>query len=195
MKSKFNLLKKNVMIDLETLASTPDSAILSIGACKFDHTGIVDTFYRNIKMSSANRYDLRIDPATIDWWADQLEMNGSSMDALFKNSIGLARALYEFNEWYGDSSLITWSKGSDFDLVIMRHAYEKVSDIDNLDIVQPWNFKHGLCFRTMMELFADFPGLKPEFTGTVHNALDDAKWQSQYLINIWNAWSVVEESC
>lgn len=193
MKSKFNLLKKNAMIDLETLASTPDSAILSIGACKFDHTGIVDTFYRNIKMSSAKRYDLCIEQETLAWWADQLEMNGSSMDALFKNSTGLARALYDFNEWYGPDSRITWSKGSDFDLVIMRNAYKQVRRVDDLDIKEPWNFKHGLCCRTMMELFADFPGMKPENEGTVHNALDDATWQAKYLINIWHAWAAVEE--
>ena len=36
----------HLMIDLETLATTPEAAVLTIGACKFDPRGntIADTF-------------------------------------------------------------------------------------------------------------------------------------------------------
>ena len=58
------------MVDLETLATTPDAAILTIGACKFDPRGnnITDQYYERIDLDSQNR---RIDENTIEWWSKQ----------------------------------------------------------------------------------------------------------------------------
>ena len=60
----------HLMIDLETLATTPEAAVLTIGACKFDPRGntIADTFYERIDVDSQDR---DINPSTIEWWSKQ----------------------------------------------------------------------------------------------------------------------------
>lgn len=184
--ARFNLLRPNCMIDLETLSSYFDAGILSIGATKFDHTGILDEFYVNIKLSSVKKYGLDIDKKTLEWWAEQKD---EALEALFKQAIPLDAALKQFNEWFGKDSMPTYSKGVDFDTVIMREAYRKVRQHDNIELYEPWSFRDGLCARTMFEVFGTVPGLKPDFEGTAHNALDDARWQSQFIINIWNVWA------
>ena len=45
-----------VMIDLETLALTPDAAILQIGAVKFDNTGI-GGYFDSGAISLQNHFD------------------------------------------------------------------------------------------------------------------------------------------
>ena len=45
-----------VMIDLETLALTPDAAILQIGAVKFDNTGILGAAARRSPRAIVGRW-------------------------------------------------------------------------------------------------------------------------------------------
>ena len=63
----------HLMIDLETLATTPDAAILTIGACKFDprSNDIDATFYERIQLDSQENYDRTINEDTLAWWSKQ----------------------------------------------------------------------------------------------------------------------------
>ena len=71
----------HLMIDLETLATTPDAAILTIGACKFDPYGDdrdkatrkMPTFYRRVELKSNVDLGRRVDESTLRWWCDQSE--------------------------------------------------------------------------------------------------------------------------
>ena len=60
----------HLMIDLETLATTPEATVLTIGACKFDPNGntIDDTLYMRVEIDSQDR---DIDPNTLEWWSKQ----------------------------------------------------------------------------------------------------------------------------
>jgi hypothetical protein len=62
---------RHVMIDLETMGTTPQSAIVSIGAIVFDpRYGKVskETFYRELDWEDQERH---ICPETTAWWKDQ----------------------------------------------------------------------------------------------------------------------------
>ena len=63
----------HLMIDLETLATTPDAAILTIGACKFDprSNDIDATFYERIQLDTQENYDRTINEDTLAWWSKQ----------------------------------------------------------------------------------------------------------------------------
>lgn len=180
----FNLLKPNVMIDLETLGVHFDSGILSIGAVKFDYSGILDRFYVNVKLSSTKKYGFYIDPETLKWWGEQ---NPGAIESLFQNAIPLESALERFNEWYGPDSIPIWSNGADFDQVIMRNAYRVVGR------VEPWKYWDGHCFRTLKELIDP----NREFCPTkevAHNALEDSENQAVWAINMWKIWAGTVES-
>ena len=69
----------HLMIDLETLATSTDAAVLTIGACKFDPKGDdrdkatrnMPTFYRRIDLQSNLDLGRRVDENTLRWWCDQ----------------------------------------------------------------------------------------------------------------------------
>ena len=71
----------DIMIDLETLNTTPDSTILTIGAVKFDPFGSeikepkMDSFYVKVDLDSCDRIGLTTNDDTIAWWANQLKMH------------------------------------------------------------------------------------------------------------------------
>ena len=74
-------MTKHLMIDIETLATTPDAAILTIGAVKFDPYGDdrdkatrrAETFYKRIDLDSNVELGRTINEDTLRWWCDQSE--------------------------------------------------------------------------------------------------------------------------
>lgn len=175
----FDLLRPNCMIDLETLATSFDAGIVSIGAVKFDHSGILDEFYVNIKLKSIHQHGLRIDPETLKWWGEQ---DPKALESLFSKAVLIEHALSSFKQWYGSSSMHTWSNGATFDLVIMNNAFKVVGD------KEPWEYHHGLCFRTLRTLIDPKKKLAPNIE-IAHNALHDAKAQALHMIAMWHAWA------
>ena len=107
------------MVDLETLATTPDAAILTIGACKFDPYGktITDQFYERIDLDSQNRH---IDENTIAWWSKQdkkIQEDAFGEGGRIKLSEAMKK-LYRF----GLGTKNIWSHGSIFDVVILENV-------------------------------------------------------------------------
>lgn len=161
-----------VMIDLETISQRKNAAIISIGAVKFNATEIVSEFYINIDPKSCKELGLHIDPKTIEWWRGQ---SPEAIAALSVDKQHIGVALTKFAEWYGPKSLPTWGNGVSFDNVILENAYQIAN------IMVPWKYYHERCFRTVTNLF-NIKVPKPE--GTLHNALDDARNQTQWLQKI-----------
>ena len=167
---------KHCMLDLETMSSRSNAAIVSIGACKFSVAhGIEDTFYINIKLSSSMASGLHIDGDTVMWWMNQ---NDSARNALNTDQFDLTYALDAFTNWF-DKTTYLWGNGATFDNVVLANAYKAVG------FEQPWNFRNDSCYRTMKNMF-------PKITienrkGTHHNALDDAVYQAEHLIKIFES--------
>lgn len=167
----------NVMLDLETMSTASNAAIVSIGAVKFSLNDdspnpVVDTFYTTVDAKSCAAVGLEISKATVEWWAKQPR---SVMDSLRKDAIPLAEALTKFSKWYGSTSLPTWGCGASFDNVIMGNAYEAVK------LNRPWKYWHDRCYRTMKEIVKLPEDVRQ---GTYHNALDDALHQTNHLLKI-----------
>ena len=70
----------DIMIDIETLAVTPDATILTIAAQCFDplSSGYIDKqYYARVTLESQE--DRRIDDITVDWWRKQPEAAAEAM--------------------------------------------------------------------------------------------------------------------
>lgn len=174
-KIKHNSL--NFMLDIETYGTTPDSVIRSIGCVAFSPQGIVDEFYRVLSEDQSGRV---IQKETYNWWKSQPE----EAQAAFRveNKETLQEALLLLSEFisgasrgYSNTVSGVWGCGSDFDNVIVAHAYRQ------LGIDMPWKFWENRCYRTMKSLA---PKLKIQRQGVFHNALDDAKSQALHLLQI-----------
>ena len=76
---------KHVMIDLETLGTVADAAILSIGAVKFElESQAIDDagFYASVSIDSNLEMKRRIQEDTLIWWMKQ----GESAQGVFHES-------------------------------------------------------------------------------------------------------------
>lgn len=171
----------NVMLDLETLGTTPGCVVLSIGAVEFDpDTGELGReYYDTINQSSSLAVGLETDLDTVAWWKKQsLEAQKVLYATHEDNGTQIAPALAGFAEFLAPcgKSLCVWGNGSDFDQPILAAAYKAVGQ------KTPWLFWNNRCYRTLKNI-------KPEIAlsrvGTYHNALDDAKSQALHAIAIF----------
>lgn len=174
----------DVMCDLETMGTAPDSPIVAIGAVTFneDTESIGEFFYRNVDLQSCVEMGARIDGDTVMWWLKQSE---DARRRLQKDRVHINQALTEFKAWcekYAGNvkAVKLYGCGSDFDNVILSEHYRRAK------IEPPWLFTGSRCFRTlkarhpMPEWVAD-PANR---VGVYHNATDDCVFQIHYLFAI-----------
>lgn len=172
------------MIDLETLATTADAVILSIGAVRFDlDAGLVfdepeSVFYRSIAIDSQPAR--KITGSTLAWWMMQSEQ---ARAVFVEPTSSILDALCDLTQWVDPqpgTQPNVWSNGADFDLPMLNHVYEQES------WEPPWKPYAGRCYRT----YKNLPGaraVKVERQGLHHNALDDAIFQARHLCAIHQA--------
>jgi len=169
----------HLMIDLETLGTGVDSAFISIGAVFFDpetkEQG--ESFYRNVDWQSCIDEGRTIDVNTIKWWFKQ---SNEAREALLVEGQALPFVLNEFESFIKTNSKkpIVWGNGSSFDISIMEHAYR------NYINKCPWDFWNVRDVRTIKDL-SQGKYIIPNFIGTKHNALADAKHQAEYVSEMW----------
>lgn len=168
--------KENIMIDLETLGTSPDSAILSIGAVTFDKDGIGDEFYVNVDLKSSIKVGASIDPETVYWWLSQSCEAGI---ILSKDRLNVTPALDRLSEFFRNCSdnVKVWANSPSFDCVMLHNYFKRIGYSES-----PWRFYNERDFRTFLAL-TNAERVKPD---VVHNALEDAKAQAQTIINYWN---------
>ena len=66
-----DVYSRHVVLDLETLSTRSNAAIVSIGAVAIENLEVVDEFYVNVDPSTCKEAGLHIDPLTVEWWAEQ----------------------------------------------------------------------------------------------------------------------------
>ena len=154
-----------LMLDIETLGTEPGCAIVSVGACYFDESGVGDTFLREVSLSSCGAAGLDIDHDTLAWWGDQPL---SVRESLWRGR-PLATVLRVFSDFAEDATEV-WAKPPRFDCEILAAAYE-TTGVDG----PPWEHWQTRDVRALkaLPIDPDTPDI-----GTDHDALDDAREQA-----------------
>lgn len=167
---------KYCVVDLETMGTGGNTAIISIGACLCDvgqRAGSAGQFYRNVSLDSSLKAGLKVTASTINWW---LRQEGKARDALFSpEPSALQDALFAFSEFFRLSGA-QYLVGNDpsFDNAILADAYAACR------LRQPWRYHANRCLRTYRSLCAqDVENMA--FSGTEHNALHDAVHEADIL--------------
>ncbi len=162
------------MIDIESLDTTPNCVILSIGAVRFDPkgSGVVEKLELKPTVEDQTEiYNRSINDDTIRWWSEQ---NPEALEEAFSEEGRIPFAecmeiLYKFC-W---NRRAVWSNGAPFDLVVMENAWRQVSEKPN---PIPWPFWSMRDTRTLWEI----TGVKLKDGGhvTSHKAVEDAERQA-----------------
>ncbi len=179
---------KHIMIDLETMGTIPGSAILSCGAVAFDpFTGEIDTentFYRNISIDSNLKLGMKIAGDTLEWW---LAQNSEALKMLFEDSIVVSEFLSHFTNWWGRrDGIFPWSHGASFDITLLETMFRMAKEYPGGSKLPdfPWKFWDVRDTRTIFHAAWPLAGKPQGITreGTHHNALDDAIYQAQCVV-------------
>lgn len=176
---------ENIMLDLETMGTNPDSAVVAIGACEFSYPdGIGRKFYAVIDPGEAGKIG-SIDGNTFAWWCTQ----SAEARKIFGDKSAWQSpkvAAMNFGMWCDQGIDIRhrkmWGNGSDFDNVLLTHMYKQVG------LPRPWRYNMSRCFRTLKDGFtSDHLNTlweKHSVGLTHHNALDDAVRQALIAIDL-----------
>lgn len=161
-------MNTDIMIDLETLATSPNAAVLTIGAVKFDPFGdelrepSCEKFYVRVDLDSCDRIGLVTNDDTIAWWANQSK---EAQDEAFSpdNRVDIVDAMHQLYKFCWGAKRV-WSHGAAFDVVICEHIFGKIQK------AVPWKFWEVRCTRTLFDI-----GINPERPPVLkHHALEDA---------------------
>ena len=171
-------MNTDIMIDLETLATTPNAAVLTIGAVRFDPFGedmkepTADSFYVRVDLDSCDAIGLEVSPDTLDWWAKQ---DQSAQDEAFgtEGRIPVSDAMNQLYKFCWGAKRV-WSHGAGFDVPICENIFRK------LNKAVPWNFWQVRDTRTIYDLGIE--SRRPEVLK--HHALHDAYSQAVGVQNI-----------
>lgn len=166
---------RHVMIDLETMGKTPESAIVSIGAVIFDprYGKVSDTtFYRELDWEDQDRL---VCSDTQEWWAKQSPKAKAALHGLD----ALEDALDELSEQLPADCKV-WGNGATFDISFLENAYRQ----HNKEV--PWKFWNIRDCRTVLDMYeSKRGGFNKNGGSNLHNALADAQYQAQYITMMW----------
>ena len=171
-------MNTDVMVDLETLATSPDAAILTIGAVKFDPFGDelndekMESFYVKVNLDSCDRLGLTVSNSTIEWWSKQSK---EAQEEAFSEEgrIDIVDAVNQFYKFCWGAKRI-WSHGAGFDVVILETIYRKIEK------GYPWQYYSVRDTRTLFDM-----GINPNRPPVLaHHALQDAWNQAVGVQNV-----------
>lgn len=162
----------HAMIDLETLDTRPQCAVLSLGAVKFDpfaDTEPHSELYFKVSVDDQDKLGRTTSNSTIEWWARQ---DAKARDEAFdqKGAISVAEALDQLTKWIWGADVI-WGHGYGFDLTIIEDMYR------SLGRPIPYNFWQVRDSRTLFACCDRDP--RKAMQTDLHNALADAYFQAK----------------
>lgn len=166
-------MANDIMIDIESLDTSPNCVILTIGAVRFDPRGmgIVERLeLRPTIDEQTEKYNRVINEDTLRWWGEQSpealdEAMGDRDRVSFNDCM---EALYKFC-W---NRRAVWSNGASFDIVAMESAWR------NLGMRIPWPYYTVRDTRTLYEVAGVSLKDKKYGTSTTHKAVEDAEHQA-----------------
>ena len=178
----------HIMVDIETMDTSVEAAILSIGAVSFNpwkqnnQEELTDTFYTRISLNSNTRINRTISADTVYWWLGQSDE--ARRELIHHEQVSINVGLNSFLHWLNNREskpTRIWANSPDFDCSILSHAVRSIGGM------WPFHFADNRCVRTAKELAYpdnDHPLIRVT-RGVAHNALDDAMEQTLLVQNCY----------
>ena len=174
----------DIMLDIETLATSPDAVVLTFGAIKFDPFNpsiqMSDGIYFRIDVDEQINLGRRVDEGTVAWWGTQsAEVREEALGETDRVSLeDFAKALNKFV--VGVTRI--WAQGPVFDIVILENLYRQIGK------PAPWQYYSIRDSRTLLKALGD----DRKGGALLHNALADAVSQAEAVQSAVNRHKLVE---
>ena len=173
-----------IMLDLESLGTRPDCAILTLGAIKFNPyvlDSFGDSLYLRIDVDEQLALGREVQEDTLTWWSNQAE--DVREEALGEgNRVSLTEMYRQLNRFCVGATNI-WCQGPAFDIVILENIYRQQG------WPTPWQFWQIRDSRTLFGVHGD-PREKNK--AGLHNALEDCVSQAQGVQQIFHRNNIVK---
>jgi exodeoxyribonuclease VIII len=172
----------NITLDLETLSTREDAAIIQIGCCipEFDRKYVPAQagyeFETTIAYEEARCSEFHKDSETMEWWDKQ---DPATKMVVFSGQSNYLDALTDFVYWIslvksGGADVAIWGNGSDFDNRLLTYT------LDSFGMHKVWNFRNNRDLRTLKALFP--MGIDPDpINEHKHTALGDARYEARLM--------------
>jgi len=153
----------SAMIDLETLAVSPDAQILSISAVAFDEFDLQPNHEEyptlDILVELDEQQDRAIDPETVAWWSRR---DPEVIDKIFaeEGRTKLDNALTQISKFLWQKQRI-WCQGPTLDITVLEHV------LRSRGMGIPWQYHIIRDSRTLLDL------TKVEQPPVTHDSLVD----------------------
>lgn len=163
---------RHIMIDLETLSTENDAAIIAIGAVEFDLDNILQErlWLIDPRLASGRR-----DVSNLEWWSNQDPNTAWSMWSGSTRENIVAAELFNWMVPFHETHWV-WAGPSTFDLSILKTWYR------SQNMILSYNWRSASDLTTLSRL-ADELGIdysNEKFEGFVpHNALSDCIKQAR----------------
>ena len=168
---------RHVMLDLETMGTSPGSAVVQIGAVEFSIYKVGDPLLITISLESCVAAGMRIDPSTVMWWMKQ---GDAARESLANDAVSIRDGLQSFADWIGQGKVWILGDGAAFDNALLASAYRACR------MMLPWHYSGDRCFRTMKETFP----VERVVSEIEHNAAADAVAQAKQMQAILTKYAI-----
>jgi len=183
----------DVMVDIETLGTSPDAAIVQIAAVRFDPwaqgTGLVSspegTFNSHVRLTGEPSIDGRMDWDTVKFWLNQTK---EAQQRVFQpeepSEDNVLVAVSKFVGWLKEIPFRrVWANSPSFDLRLLKETYRRTSN-PNLWPIPYWAERDFRTLKNVGEILNVSPPLR---VGVKHDARDDCFHQASHAIQILRA--------
>ena len=171
-------MKTHATIDIETLGTSPDTVVLTIGGIKFnphEDDGLHSQFYYRLDADEQIEMGRTVDEKTLEWWEKQPEeIRKEALETTGR--ISTEQSLKALNKWLVGVDKI-WCQGPVFDIGILENLYKQIGLHHN------WPFYIIRDSRTLFGLMDKDPRKEIDFAA--HNALADAIVQSLCIQKVY----------
>lgn len=199
---------KFVVIDIETLGTTPDSIIVDLSAVWFnpnernDHQDLMNQSF-NVKFSVSQQKKLgfNVSKGTLDWWKNQ-DKKAQKMIMPAKYDHKISEGFDAFKLWCTENGIyrkkdVQWFSrgGTVFDFPIIENKFVYITNQEVYNDYTPWFFWTVNDVRTVIRTATlDFSKTELDVSDaldmesiTLHNSIDDCILEAAQLQLVFNA--------
>ncbi len=162
-----------IMIDLETLGTQPNAAVVQIGAAAFNYDmEEMASISIDIIPDHIDGINFSVDYSTIRWWITQSDEARKGITRTPRSTA--TEGLQDFDKFFKDicdPKCEVWAHPSKFDIPILENMYK----VYGIDI--PWDRRNVRCVTTLRSLSGKVKRPSPTLKHDAgYDAVAQAKW-------------------